>query len=123
MKTLLTTIILLAGINCFGQVHIEYDIPVDTFYFYSLNEIKKISIQTILEQYSEYEKECYNDSTAQSNHVVSESDPVCYMTLMLPVEANYCTNPNHYNTIYTHKKPGFADFMKWLESKYESNQK
>ena len=112
MKTL-TLLFLCFCINVQGQdLKLEYgntDVDFHTLW-----------VKSLLKEYSEYEKECYNDSTVITEHIIPEYDRACHMTLMWPPESNYCTNPNHYNkTIYQHKHPEFTDFIKWLKLKYK----
>jgi hypothetical protein len=149
MKTILLTALLLIGVNCFGQyrdttirigqllptyIYVEDTLPDNELIEVTLSTerwsndtiyehkwiFEKAVILVMLKQYSEYETECHNDSTVETQHIISEHDPICYMTLMLPLEANYCTNRNHKCiTAYKHKQPEFTDFMKWLKSKYK----
>lgn len=105
MKTLITTIILLAGINCFGQ----YTGNDSTYCRPTSEEIIELRmLNDLLPLYlawNKYETECYNDSI--------EVDYVTKDTI------NYQYNLIYKQTLYNHKQPEFTDFMKWLTSKYK----
>ena len=67
-------------------------------------EEKYITLQDLLEYYSDYELECYNDSTLFKGYIEI-------------IDTTYNSMWYDYQTFYTHKEPTFKGFIEYLKTK------
>jgi hypothetical protein len=127
----ITLFIILFTITCLGQSKYGNNLLTrDSLYDYlgvpaNTNPYKYGSALSWLNDYEDYEAECFADSSKKSIHktngtscIIALNDTTFEFTDKLPQKAK-CLNKGHRNKIfYTHREPTFTGFMDFLVKKY-----
>ncbi len=118
MKTILLIIFLLVQ-TCLAQTetNIKFYNPPTSFIDSSMiKAIQKLIIQTEINLWDSYQKECYADSTKECFNVYAYEDKE-YFTRCSKRDFDLGFNRAYKGTrdIWVHKQPTFNDFMNYLK--------